>query len=363
MIIDKIELVDFRNYDELSLEFTDKTNIIYGKNAQGKTNIIEAIYMCATSKSHRGAKDKDIIKFQKDEAHIKINVLKNNIPFRIDIHLKKNKSKGIAINGLKIKKAAELFGILNAVVFSPEDLEIIKGAPQIRRRFIDMELCQIDKIYVNNLVNYNKALDNRNKLLKDIYNDKELEATLDIWDMQIVKFGKEIIKARKFFIDKLNEIVKEIHSNITDGKEELVIEYDFCVDENDFEKELVNSRQRDKKLKTTNIGPHRDDISFFVKGNNMKIFGSQGQQRTCALSLKLSELKLIEMMTGDKPVLLLDDVLSELDSDRQEMLLDNLKSIQTFITCTGIDEFVNKRFKIDKLFKIENGKVLEGESS
>ncbi len=360
MIIDKIELVDFRNYEELSLDFTDQTNIIYGKNAQGKTNILEAIYMCATSKSHRGAKDKDIINFSKEEAHIKINVDKSGVPFRIDIHLKKNKSKGIAVNGVKIKKASELFGILNAVVFSPEDLEIIKGAPAGRRRFIDMELCQIDKIYVNNLVNYNKALDNRNKLLKDIYNNKELEETLDIWDLQLLKYGKEIIKSRKIFINKLNEIVKEIHSKITEAKEELFIKYEFCVDEEDFEKELLKSRERDKKLKQTNIGPHRDDIVFFVKDKDMKIFGSQGQQRTCALSLKLSELKLIEIVTKDKPVLLLDDVLSELDSDRQEMLLDNLSDIQTFITCTGIDEFVNKRFKIDKLFKIQNGKVLEG---
>ena len=199
MVIEKLNLCNYRNYETLDLNVDSKTNILYGDNAQGKTNILEAIYICSTTKSHRGGKDKEVIKFGCDDAHIKIYINKKNKEYRIDIHLKKNKSKGIAINGIPIKKASELFGIFNVVFFSPEDLNIIKNGPSERRRFTDLELCQLDKLYVYNLLNYNKILNQRNKLLKDLYFKPDLEETLDVWDLQLAKYGSEVIKRRSEF--------------------------------------------------------------------------------------------------------------------------------------------------------------------
>ena len=359
MYIKSLELKNYRNYNDLSIEFEKGTNILYGNNAQGKTNVLEAIYVASTTKSHRGSKDREIINFDKDEAHIKITVMKKDVPVRIDIHLKKNKSKGIAINGIPIKKASELFGILNVVFFSPEDLNIIKNGPAERRRFVDLELCQLDKIYVHNLVNYNKILNNRNKLLRDLgfCYDKELLATLDIWDMQLADYGAKIITRRNQFIEEINEIIYDIHINITNGKEELVIKYEPNITGNNIYDELVRTRDKDLKLKTTSVGPHRDDISFLNKKLDIRKYGSQGQQRTAALSLKLSEIELVKSIIKDTPVLLLDDVLSELDSNRQRHLLGNLNNVQTLITCTGLDEFVENRFNIDSIYKVVEGTV------
>lgn len=359
MYIKSLELKNYRNYNDLSIEFEKGTNILYGNNAQGKTNILEAIYVASTTKSHRGSKDREIINFDKDEAHIKITVMKKDVPVRIDIHLKKNKSKGIAINGIPIKKASELFGILNVVFFSPEDLNIIKNGPAERRRFVDLELCQLDKIYVHNLVNYNKILNNRNKLLRDLgfCYDKELLATLDIWDMQLADYGAKIITRRNQFIDEINEIIYGIHRNITNGKEELVIKYEPNITGNNIYDELVRSRDKDLKLKTTSVGPHRDDISFLNKKIDIRKYGSQGQQRTAALSLKLSEIELVKSIIKDTPILLLDDVLSELDSNRQRHLLGNLYNVQTMISCTGLDEFVENRFNIDNIYRVVEGTV------
>ena len=359
MYIKSLELNNYRNYNSLSIEFERGTNILYGNNAQGKTNILESIYVASTTKSHRGSKDREIINFEKDEAHIKATVMKKDVPIRIDIHLKKNKSKGIAINGIPIRKASELFGILNVVFFSPEDLNIIKNGPAERRRFIDLELCQLDKIYVHNLVNYNKIVNQRNKLLRDLgFNyDKELVSTLDIWDMQLADYGAKIITRRNQFIDEINEIIYGIHRNITNGKEELIVRYEPNITGNNIYEELVRSRDKDLKLKTTSVGPHRDDISFLNKKIDIRKFGSQGQQRTAALSLKLSEIELVKSIIKDTPILLLDDVLSELDSNRQRHLLGNLYNVQTIITCTGLDEFVENRFNIDNIYKVVEGTV------
>ena len=359
MYIKSLELNNYRNYDNLSIEFERGTNILYGNNAQGKTNILESIYVASTTKSHRGSKDREIINFEKDEAHIKATVIKKDVPIRIDIHLKKNKSKGIAINGIPIRKASELFGILNVVFFSPEDLNIIKNGPAERRRFIDLELCQLDKIYVHNLVNYNKIVNQRNKLLRDLgFNyDKDLISTLDIWDMQLADYGAKIITRRNQFIDEINEIIYGIHRNITNGKEELIVRYEPNITGNNIYDELVRSRDKDLKLKTTSVGPHREDISFLNKKIDIRKFGSQGQQRTAALSLKLSEIELVKSIIKDTPILLLDDVLSELDSNRQRHLLGNLYNVQTIITCTGLDEFVENRFNIDNIYKVVEGTV------
>ena len=223
MIIKSIELADYRNYDSLVLEFDKGTNILYGDNAQGKTNILEAIYLAATTKSHKGSKDKEIINFEKEEAHIRTYLEKEGVETRVDMHLRKSGSKGIAIDGQKLKKAAELLGLCNVVFFSPEDLAIIKNGPAERRRFVDMELCQLDSFYIYNLNHYNKIVNQRNKLLKDMYMNPSLRETLNIWDMQLVSFGSKIIERRKLFVDQLNEIIYGIHKNLSGGKEELKI--------------------------------------------------------------------------------------------------------------------------------------------
>lgn len=359
MIIKSLELDNFRNYGTLSINFDSGTNILYGDNAQGKTNILEAIYLSATTKSHKGSKDRDIIHFDAEEAHIRTYVVKDGLENRVDMHLRKNKSKGIAINGQKIKKAADLLGLLNVVFFSPEDLSIIKNGPSERRRFVDMELCQLDKFYLNDLNNYNKIVNQRNKLLKEISFNPGLKDTLFVWDSQLVSYGSKLINRRKAFIAQLNEIIYEIHTKLSGGKEELHIVYEPDVLPEDFEKKLEVSQERDVRLKQTSIGPHRDDFSFMVGEIDIRKFGSQGQQRTAALSLKLSEIELVKKITKDTPLLLLDDVLSELDSNRQNYLLNSIGDIQTIITCTGLEEFVNNRFEINKVFRVSNATVVQ----
>ena len=359
MIITKIELSNFRNYDSLSLELDDKTNILYGKNAQGKTNVLEAIYLCSTTKSHRSSKDAELIKFENNEGHIKLFINKKGREYRIDIHLRKNKSKGIAINGIPIKKASELFGILNMVFFSPEDLNIIKNGPAERRRFLDSELCQLDKIYLSDLTTYNKILNQRNKLLKDMVYRPDLKDTLPVWDMQLVETGRKIIRRRKQFVDELNEIVHDIHYRISGEKEDLLLQYEPSIEDIFFEDELSRVKERDMRQCMTSVGPHRDDLLFSIGEVDIRKFGSQGQQRTSALSLKLSEIELLKRSIHDTPVLLLDDVLSELDSNRQNYLLNSIHDTQTLITCTGLDEFVKNRFHINKIFKVVQGTVEE----
>lgn len=359
MIVESVELKDYRNYEFLDMNFNEHVNIIYGDNAQGKTNILESIYMCSTSKSHRGSKDREIVRFGEDESHIKLNVLKHGMKYRIDMHLKKNKTKGIAVNGIPIKKAVELFGIINIVFFSPEDLNIIKEGPAGRRRFIDLELSQLDKIYLNNLSNYNRIINQRNSLLKDIYgsNQQHLLETLDIWDMQLAAYGTKVLERRKEFVRQVNEIISEIHFRLTGGKEQLSLTYESSIGEMSMEQALKKNRERDLRMKSTSVGPHRDDLCFLSGDLDIRKFGSQGQQRTAALSLKLAEIELVKRIIGDTPILLLDDVLSELDKNRQNYLLDSIHDIQTVITCTGLDEFVNHRFSINKIFHVKSGHV------
>jgi len=358
MIVKSLKLKNFRNYDLLDLEFDETTNIFYGDNAQGKTNILESIYLTGTTKSHRGTKDRDMIQFGQEEAHIETVVEKKGVPFKIDIHLKKNSPKGIAINKIPIKKASELFGIINIVFFSPEDLNIIKNGPAERRRFIDLELSQLDKLYLSDLSNYNRIVNQRNKLLKDVYDRKDLLDTLDIWDMQLVNYGNRIMERRKNFIDQMNQIIGEVHEKLTGGREHLKIFYEPSLKDESLEYALMKNRERDIRMKSTSVGPHRDDICFMCGDLDIRKFGSQGQQRTAALSLKLSEIELVRNEIKDTPILLLDDVLSELDKHRQNYLLDSIRDVQTLITCTGLDDFVNHRFSINKILRVEQGHVI-----
>ncbi len=357
MFIESIELSNFRNYGQLHMEFHEGTNVLYGDNAQGKTNILEAIYVCCTTKSHKSSKDREIIRFGEEESHIKMQIRRDGVPYRIDMHLKKNRTKGIAVNGIPIKKASELFGIVNVIFFSPEDLNIIKNGPAERRRFIDLELCQLNKLYVYNLVQYNRVVVQRNRLLKEMEFNSSLKETMEMWDLQLIRYGKELIRFRKQFVKNLNELISEIHRHLSGEKEELVIQYEPNSDIDHFEENLEKNRSQEIRQKLTLTGPHRDDLNFIVNGTDIRKFGSQGQQRTAALSLKLAEIELVKRTVNDYPVLLLDDVLSELDSKRQEHLLSGIDHIQTIITCTGLDEFVNSRFQMDRIFKIVEGTV------
>lgn len=357
MKLRNLKLNNFRNYEYLDIDFDKNINIIYGDNAQGKTNILEAIYYSATTKSHKGSKEKELIKFECDESHINLTVERKDVDFQIDLHLKKNLKKGIAINKLPIKKSNELFGIVNIVFFSPEDLNIIKNGPSERRRFIDIELSQLNKIYLSNITNYNKILNQRNKLLKEIAFKPELLDTLDAWDEQLIHYGEKIIEQRQEFIQNIDEIIKLIHKRLSGGKENVDLFYEKSNNKLTFRDALTNAREKDIKMRSTSVGPHRDDMAFMVNGLDIRTYGSQGQQRTAALSLKMSEIELVKKVIKDNPILLLDDVLSELDSNRQNYLLDSIKDVQTIITCTGVEEFIKHRFNIDKIFYVENGTV------
>lgn len=357
MYIDSLEVGNFRNYDFAKIEFHNKTNILYGDNAQGKTNILESIFVCGTTKSHKGCKDREMIRIGEEEAHIRMHLVKGDITHRIDMHLKKNKGKGIAIDGIPIKRSGELLGLLHVIFFSPEDLRIIKNGPSERRRFINMELCQLDPVYLHDVGEYNKVLAQRNKLLKQIYYNSSLKDTLDIWDMQLIEYGRKVMERREKFVEEIGEIVVSVNEKLTGNKEhvKMIYEPDVLIDE--FEKKLKDSREKDLKTCSTNVGPHRDDLCFLNNGIDIRKYGSQGQQRTCALSLKLAEIQLVKDLTGDHPILLLDDVLSELDRNRQNYLLDCINDIQTIITCTGIEEFVDSRLTLDRIFKVTNGKI------
>lgn len=364
MKIESIDLQNFRNYETLHLDFSSGVTIFYGDNAQGKTNLLEAIYLALTGKSYRNAKDREMISFQSDEAHVKANLIREEIPFRVDVHLKKGRNKGIAVNFVPVRKMKEYAGKFGAVVFSPEDLEIVKDGPDVRRRFMDNELSMTDPVYFDAAVSYKKALEQRNQLLKDASGNESLLETLPAWTETLAKYGKTLIRLRREFIREIEMIVKTTHENLTGKKESLTVAYEPNTEEERLEKALKDAEKRDIKAKTTTVGPHRDDIGFTIQSGtepiDLRIYGSQGQQRTAALSLKLSEIEFLKKKTGENPILLLDDVFSELDSTRQQLLVDNMQALQTFITCTGLEDFVGRQTMLGNVFRITNGVAENG---
>lgn len=357
MHIEFIEVGNFRNYQQEKLEFHPHTNILYGDNAQGKTNILESIFVCGTTNSHKGSRDREMIRMGQQEAHIRMVIQKKEISHRIDMHLRKNKGKGIAIDGIPIKRSSELMGLVPVIFFSPEDMRIIKNGPAERRKFVNMELCQLDQIYLHDLAEYNKVLQQRNHLLKQIVYQPSLKDTLSVWDEKLIEYGTRIIFRRQSFIQEVNELVIQISGKLTGDKEIIQLSYDPNTVAENFEKELKNSLDKDLKFCSTHVGPHRDDLCFTNQDMDLRKYGSQGQQRTCALALKLAEIEIVKQMTGDFPVLLLDDVLSELDRSRQNYLLDSIHDIQTIITCTGLEEFIDSRLTLDKIFRVRAGSV------
>ncbi len=359
MYIESITLKNFRNYEEESAVFSEGTNILYGDNAQGKTNVLEASYVGATTRSHRSAKDKDMIRFGQEEAHLQLSVRKRDVSHRIDMHLRKGKSKVVTVDGISLRKTSELFGLINIIFFSPEDLSIIKEGPSERRRFMDSELCQISRIYFSNLADYHKILEQRNDLLRSITFNRSLMDTLEVWDEQLVKFGKRIITERSNFIEMLKTVVLRVHKEITGGKEEIDIRYEPHVEADRFMDTLLDRRELDLKNGMTMTGPQRDDIGIYIDGKDVRTFGSQGQQRTAAITLKLSEIELVRQMINDSPILLLDDVMSELDGNRRDALLGCISGIQTLITCTGYDQFIKERIPLDRIYYVKQGTLKE----
>lgn len=357
MYIEKLSLTGFRNLKDINLKLNNGINIFFGENAQGKTNILESIYICSTGRSHRTRSDSQLINFIKQESHIQLYAVKEKRKDRIDVHIKRDEKKGIAINGIAIKKSGELFGTLYTVIFSPEDLNLIKEGPSERRRFMDIEICQINNIYYYDLQQYYKVLKQRNNLLKKIQINPSLKETLFVWDKQLLEYGEKIINSREKFIKKLSKIAAKEHKKISGDKEILEINYKPSCNLPDLAQKMNNYLERDIIYGSTQIGPHKDDISFLINGNDVKIYGSQGQQRTTALSCKLAEIELIKNETGYTPVLLLDDVLSELDKQRQKYLLDNIDKIQVIITCTGIEDSINKYKNKSFIFSIKDGDI------
>lgn len=368
LYIESLNLRGFRNYKDIKIDFAKNYNVIYGENAQGKTNIIEAIFLCASGRSHRTSKDSELINIDSSNYYIKLDSVKNQEQLSIEILHEKSKKKVIRINEVPLRKIGNLMGNLLAVIFSPEDLSVINEGPSQRRRFIDITLSQIKPSYFYDLQQYNRILLQRNSLLKEIQINKNLLNTLDIWNIKIAETAARIIKTRHDFICRLKKHAEKYHNILSSSNENMTIKYSSSVkisnfDEVDKIKETVfNELDRitnfEIKRGTTLKGPHRDDYEIFINDLDVKSFGSQGQKRTVILSIKLSELQIIREETGEYPVLLLDDVMSELDYKRREILFDCINDIQTFITCTEKDIFSKKEFNNIVFVNVKNGNTI-----
>ncbi|WP_027399620.1 DNA replication/repair protein RecF [Anaerovorax odorimutans] len=361
MYIKNVKLKDFRNYKNLDLNFHKKVNIIIGKNAQGKTNLLESLYIMSLGKSFKTNKDIEMIKFGENYSKVKVSYSKNIEDHDLEIILGKE-GKQIKIDGIKATKNSDILENMLIVIFSPEDLKIVKEEPEKRRKFIDRELCQLKPIYFKNLSIYKKILKQRNALLKQTEINDEV---LSIWNCKLAEYGSKIILQRNDFIKKLNKISNEIHKNITNCKENLTIYYEsnikICENVEDQNEVFINKIRDNKKndifRRTTTVGPHKDDIKICVNDIDIRHYGSQGQQRTAALSLKLAEIKLIKEESNEDAVLLLDDVLSELDYERQSYLINSLGQVQLFITTTEIGQELKCNLPNGFIFFVENGIV------
>lgn len=369
MYIRELLLRNFRNYISLNLTFNPYLNILVGDNAQGKTNILEAVYYTATGRSHRTNKENELLRWQEKFFQIDLRAEKDHRKLNIEIIAADDGRKKIKLNGVPKKRTGQLVGELNVVLFSPEDLMLVKGGPAIRRKYLDIEISQVSPTYYHNLLNYHKALSQRNNLLRGIRDQKEDPQMLDVWDVQLAEFGRRIVARRIEVLKKITPLARLLHRKITSGQEELEIRYYSSVDLKDdlsgdnikdrFIQMLSAKKKEEISRGMTLIGPHRDDLGLFVHGKDMRLYGSQGQQRTCALSLKMAELEFIRGETGEYPVLLLDDVMSELDDNRRKFLLEVVyKNIQTFITATTMNYFEEIGEKDYALFKVKNGNII-----
>ncbi len=357
MYVTQLELRDFRNIRATTIEFSERVNILTGGNAQGKTSVLEALYFCAYGRSHRTMHDREMINLEADSGAITAQIDTMGRLDRIAVDFKKNAPKRITVNGIQTAKLSELYGFLYAVLFAPEDLELIKQGPALRRRFMDMELCRLDFSYYFELSRYFRVLKQRNTLLKTIAqsNDKKLEQSLDIWDEALIKHGAYIYNARQKYVKAINESAKAIHARLTGDTERLDITYEPNTTK--LNERMSQNRARDIATNTTNAGIHKDDIAIHINGRDARLYASQGQQRTASLSLKLAQLDMIERGKAQSPVLLLDDVLSELDSSRQAFLLEYVSNMQTIITATGMDNELKRIMGAARCFNVQNGEI------
>ncbi len=365
MTINSVKIKNFRNIKDLSFSADNGVNVIYGENAQGKTNILESIWLFTGCKSFRGAKDNELIKFNEDFAKI-------NLEFSDKIREKKSeiiisdKKKNVSLNGVSLRSSAELIGSFYAVIFSPVHLSLIKDGPSARRKFLDTALCQLKPSYAEQLSGFKRTLLQRNALLKDIHLNSQLYDMLDTWDDQLAKYSAVVIKERLNYIDLLSEYSKNIYSGISENKETFSVFYsrdelknkDITVKDiylNEIEK-IKEARKEDVISKTTTVGPHRDDLEILINNVSARSFGSQGQQRSCALALKLGESEIIKKVTGETPVALLDDVMSELDEKRQDYVLNHINDRQVFLTCCDPSQVL--RLCGGKSFLIKDGEII-----
>lgn len=364
MRIHALRLINYRNYKELFLEFNPNLNILIGKNGQGKTNLVEAIYLLGFGKSFRTNKDKELVKFHEEHAYVCGRFTKQERSNEIELFFNNKNKKGAKINKISIDKVSDLIGRFNIVVFSPEDLKLVKDGPKERRKFIDKEISQILPKYYYLITTYNKILMQRNNLLKMRNVDLNL---LDIYDEQLATSGSAIYLYRRDFIKKLAQIARDMHKKLTDGTEDFKISYSnqlkVCEGDREedvnqrFKSKLSEDRKFDIERGNTKTGPHKDDLEVFINGIDVRTYGSQGQQRTSSISLKLSEIQLIKEEIGENPVLILDDVFSELDEKRQGLLIENLKDVQIFVTSA---ERSHERIfsKMDhSIYYVNSGKV------
>ncbi|MEN2766779.1 DNA replication/repair protein RecF [Ornithinibacillus xuwenensis] len=368
MHIEELKLKNYRNYQNLEIRFDDKVNVIIGENAQGKTNLMEAIYLLAFTKSHRTSKEKELIRWDEEYAKIEGRVKKRNqtIPLEFVISTKGKKAK---LNHLEQRRLSDYIGNLNVVMFAPEDLTLVKGPPQIRRRFIDMELGQIQPRYIYHLGQYQKVLKQRNHLLKQMQRDRTINRVmLGVLTEQLVEHASIILERRFAFLELLRKWAKPIHHGISHELEELEIVYSPTIEvlesttkekiESNYQEKFKQIEEKEIERGTSLIGPHRDDILFYVNGKDVQTYGSQGQQRTTALSIKLAEIDLIYNEVGEYPILLLDDVLSELDDFRQSHLLNTIQGkVQTFVSTTSVDGIHHETLEKAEIFRVKNGTV------
>lgn len=371
MYISEIHLKHYRNYSDEIISFDPKVNIIIGENAQGKTNLVEAVYLMGFGKSFRTPQDKDLIQMNEDYTYISSRIHKKSRELFIEYKYNQMQKKEIKINESPLVKLSELIGEVNVVIFSPEDLLLVRGTPTLRRRFMDKSISQMYPTYYNLLVDYNKILKQRNNLLKQSYNKDKVSDMIFIWDEQLASHGTKIMKYRLEFIEKLKIIAKNIHMKISYKKEVLTIEYISNYLPKNLEgnalydkiysgmlSELKEKLNLDLKRGYTSVGPHRDDLTFLINDIDSKKFGSQGQVRTAALSLKLSEIGIIKETVDESPILILDDVLSELDHVRQNQLIHYISDIQTFITTTEIHSILSENIRNAKIIEVTNGSVI-----
>ena len=353
MYINKIKLNNFRNYDEQEIELEPNINIFYGDNAQGKTNIIESIFISSIGKSFRTNKENELIKFNKDFSSIYIEYEKSDRQGNIRINI--SNKKEIFINGVKIKKLSELLGKINTVIFTPDDINILKDGPQKRRRFLDIMIGQLRPNYVHILNMYNKTIEQRNNYLKQIKIENKPEEMLEIWDEKLAEYGVKIYEYRNEFIEKIKNKINNIHKKITDEKEEIKIEYiSDCSNKENYLNILKERKKLDIIKGFTTKGIHRDDFMIYINDELVNVYGSQGQNRTVILSLKISELQVIYDEIGEYPILLLDDFMSELDEKRRKNFLENIKNTQVIITCTDKLELDNIKYKI---YNVQKGEI------